>query len=246
MGIATTLPKMFRGAQQTGIALGGGTLQIPGNATYLDGFAKLATADATDPQWAQALVRSDADLLRAQQVLNPVLKAVRPPGLTLPSVTSALARQLESLAQLIRSPAVPTRVYNLGLGGWDTHQNQKPTQAALLTQVDQAVQAFLTDLAEDPRGKGTVVLIHSEFGRRVQANGQNGTDHGSASVAFAVGRPVAGGFYGAQPRLDDLDAAGNLKYTTDLRGVYTTLITKILKGDPVPILNGSFPPVPFL
>lgn len=245
VAMSTSLPKMFRGVQRTGISVSSGTVEIPGNATFLEGFARLATVDPSDGTWARAVVQADTDLRRAQQVLNPVLTGARPSGLTLPTVPGALARQLEAVAQLIRSAAVPTKVFNVGLGGWDTHENQKPIQAGLLRTLDQSVGAFLTDVGRDPRGKGTVVLVHSEFGRRVQVNGQGGTDHGTASVAFVAGQPVAGGFYGAQPALDDLDG-GNLRCTTDIRRLYSTLIASVLDADPAPILGGTFAPLPFL
>jgi uncharacterized protein (DUF1501 family) len=66
-------------------------------------------------------------------------------------------------------------------------------------------------------------MVFSEFGRRVAENANLGTDHGTAGLAFVVGRKVRGGHYGAMPSLTDLDD-GNMRYTTDFRRVYATMI----------------------
>ena len=80
------------------------------------------------------------------------------------------------------------------------------------------------------------MAIYSEFGRRVRANASDGTDHGTASDVFMLGAPVKGGFYGAQPSLADLDV-GDLKFTTDFRDVYATLLDKVLDTDPGKVLG---------
>ena len=92
-------------------------------------------------------------------------------------------------------------------------------------------------MAGSDRGRNVVVAIYSEFGRRVRANASQGTDHGTASDVFLLGAPVKGGFYGNQPSLTDLDQ-GDLKFSTDFRSVYATLLDKVLAADPGKILNG--------
>ena len=72
-----------------------------------------------------------------------------------------------------------------------------------------------------------MILGWSEFGRRVQQN-ENGTDHGTAGLAFCVGRGVLGGFYGDYPDLADLDGNGNLKFTVDFRSLYATVLERWL------------------
>jgi len=81
-----------------------------------------------------------------------------------------------------------------------------------------------------------VVAVYSEFGRRVAANASDGTDHGTASSMFLLGQGIKGGLYGEPPSLTDLDQ-GDLKYTTDFRDVYATLLADVLGSDPAPILN---------
>jgi uncharacterized protein (DUF1501 family) len=82
-----------------------------------------------------------------------------------------------------------------------------------------------------------VVAIYSEFGRRVRANASDGTDHGTASDIFLLGAPVNGGQYGEPPNLTDLDD-GDLKFTTDFRDVYASLLAGVLDTDPGKVLGG--------
>lgn len=86
------------------------------------------------------------------------------------------------------------------------------------------------------------MLVYSEFGRRVRANGSDGTDHGTADPVFLLGRGVRGGFHGAQPSLADLDD-GDLKFTTDFRAVYASVLDRVLGADPGQILNGWSQPL---
>jgi uncharacterized protein (DUF1501 family) len=91
-----------------------------------------------------------------------------------------------------------------------------------------------------------VVAVYSEFGRRVRANGSQGTDHGTAGPLLVLGDPVRGGLYGEQPSLTDLDA-GDLKYHVDFRDVYATLLAGVLDTDPGKVLGGYKPsPLPLL
>jgi uncharacterized protein (DUF1501 family) len=86
-----------------------------------------------------------------------------------------------------------------------------------------AVRGFIDDVKRLGRGDDVAVMIFTEFGRRVEENGSLGTDHGTATPMFIVGKGVKGGLYGRPPSLTDLDD-GNLKMTTDFRRVYATMI----------------------
>ena len=86
-----------------------------------------------------------------------------------------------------------------------------------------------------------MVLVYSEFGRRVPENANQGTDHGSANLMFLAGKPVQGGHYGTPSDLTDLADGDNLKYTTDFRRVYATAIDRWLQlGVSSQVLNGAF------
>jgi uncharacterized protein (DUF1501 family) len=143
---------------------------------------------------------------------------------------------------------VPTRVYSVSQGGFDTHADEKDAQQSQLGLVDNAVTGFLDALAKTPHGKDVVLLAYSEFGRRVQANASQGTDHGTAGpvfVAGVAGGPVKGGFYGEQPSLTELDD-GDLRVSTDFRAVYAELLHKVLDTDPARVLSTQPPAVGLL
>jgi uncharacterized protein (DUF1501 family) len=135
-------------------------------------------------------------------------------------------------------------VYSVSLGGFDTHADERGTQQRLLTEVDQAVSGFLTRMAGTDRGRGVVLMAYSEFGRRVAANANEGTDHGTAGPVFVAGAPVRGGSSGAaqphRPRQRRPQA------TTDFRDVYATLLSDVLNADPAPILGPGRTTLPLL
>jgi uncharacterized protein (DUF1501 family) len=194
--------------------------------------------------------RAIEDLHRAAQALGPAADpstAVRPvaartgtPG----GGRSMLAAQLDVVARCVEMGA-PPRVYSVSLGGFDTHADERGTQQRLLSEVDNAVSPFLTRMAGTDRGRHVVLMAYSEFGRRVTANANQGTDHGTAGPVFLAGSPINGGFVGAQPSLTDLDD-GDLKPTTDFRDVYATLLADVLGTDPARVLGPGRSTLPLL
>jgi uncharacterized protein (DUF1501 family) len=143
-----------------------------------------------------------------------------------------LTAQLGTVANAVKA-RVPTRVYTVELGGFDTHANERETQQRLLQIFDAAVTGFLQEMAGDPYGRNVVLLAYSEFGRRVRANASQGTDHGTAGPVFVAGVPVKGGFYGEEPSLTNLDN-GDFKFTTDFRDIYYELLSRGIRTDPTP------------
>jgi uncharacterized protein (DUF1501 family) len=152
--------------------------------------------------------------------------------------------QLDTVAGLIRG-GLATRVYYVSTGGFDTHANQLGQQDRLLGGVASALQKFQKQLKSDGTADRVITLVFSEFGRRVAENGSGGTDHGTAAPAFLMGESVAGGIHGQTPSLTDLDR-GDLKYTTDFRQIYATLLKDWLKADAGKILNQDFKTLPIL
>jgi len=130
------------------------------------------------------------------------------------------------------------RVGHITLGGFDTHSKEVEDHTGLMTRLDEGLTAFYRDLAAHGKADDVVVLTWSEFGRRVQENANGGTDHGSASVMFALGNGVQRGLYGDAPSLSKLVDNGNLSFTTDFRSVYSTLIERWL-GVPSEALLGK-------
>ena len=136
---------------------------------------------------------------------------------------------------------LPTRIYYVSLGGFDTHAAQAASQNLLLIYVSDAIRGFLADMERISRADDVAMMVFTEFGRRVGENASGGTDHGTATPMYVVGKQVEGGFYGEHPSLTDLDD-GNLKMTTDFRSVYGTMLKEWMGyGDVQGTLKGDYP-----
>jgi len=152
---------------------------------------------------------------------------------------------LEKVAALIAAD-FPTKVYYVPYrnNAFDTHVYQGDLHARLWSYTSDHIAAFVRDMERLGRGDDVVVMVFSEFGRRVAENTSLGTDHGTAGPAFVIGKPVTGGQYGRMPSLTDLDD-GNLRFTTDYRRIYSTLINGWMQHDQASaILRDEFSPIP--
>ena len=160
---------------------------------------------------------------------------------------SPFAQWLKNIAQ-VHIAGFGTRVLYTGVnpGTFDTHANENITMPKLWGDVSNAVSDFYEDLKEHHANEEVVMLMFTEFGRRVQENG-SGTDHGSGSVAFVIGDSVKGGLYGEYPSLepDKLDQ-GDLQWNNDFRGTYATLLEKWRGVDANPVLGGPFEQFDFI
>ncbi|HQR03401.1 MAG: DUF1501 domain-containing protein [Proteobacteria bacterium] len=134
----------------------------------------------------------------------------------------------------------------LTLSGFDTHQNQPGQQANLLKQLAEGLVALKAGLQEVGAWDRSLVLSYSEFGRRAKENQSSGTDHGTASVQFAMGGRVIGGLHGQMPPLDRLDTNGNLVHTVDFRSVYAEVLNGWWGISPKEFMGQSGSPVGFL
>ncbi len=155
-----------------------------------------------------------------------------------------LGNGLKLLSQVI-SQDLGVRVCHIGMGGFDTHSGQKYTQPRLLTQLAEGLNAFYHDLEAHGKAQDVLIMTWSEFGRRVRENYSGGTDHGTAGPMFLIGGGITGGLYGEQPSLTSLDD-GNLKYTTDFRSVYASILDNWLGAPSDEILGGRFERLPFI
>jgi uncharacterized protein (DUF1501 family) len=161
-------------------------------------------------------------------------------ALALRTVVGAMANQ------------IGTRVFWVQIGGFDTHAGQgtnaaNGTYANLMGSVDGALSAFYTDLSNQGLLGDTLVLQFSEFSRRIDENGSQGTDHGAAGIMLAMGGGVRGGLYGSAPDLRATtdnptleNGTRDVRFETDFRSVYATVIERWLGGDAAAILGGNF------
>jgi uncharacterized protein (DUF1501 family) len=195
------------------------------------------------------LQRPNAELLRkvgldANQASDYLQKIVRAYKGDVRYPDGNFGNGLKFIAQMIAG-GVNSSIYTVNLDGFDTHTNQLGTQNRLLKQLSEGVSAFYKDLIAHNLQDDVVIFAFSEFGRRVGENNGRGTDHGTAEPVYIIGSSVKGGIYGDHPSLSDLDA-GDLKYKTDFRCIYATLLDKVLKADSRQILGQNFDYIPFV
>lgn len=157
---------------------------------------------------------------------------------------SPLGEKLHIVSQLIVGQ-LPTRVYYVTLDGFDTHALQSATHTALLRQWSDALAAFLKRMVDRGHADRVLVMTFSEFGRRVAENASEGTDHGAAAPLFLAGPKLKQPISGAHPSLTDLDD-GDLKFHTDFRCLYATIIERWFKGSSQNILGGQYQPLDLL
>lgn len=181
--------------------------------------------------WADRFATAGRNAMGTARAIAPAFATELPGGDLVP--------QLVGTARLINAD-LGIRVFNTSFGSFDTHDNQDWMHTSLLTELDNAIDAFYAAL--DPRFASRVTLLtFSEFGRRPQANSSNGCDHGTASSWFVVGDQVRGGMHGDHPSLSALDSRGNLARTVDFRSVYATVLDGWLGGGADAVLGASYP-----
>jgi uncharacterized protein (DUF1501 family) len=231
------------GTTCAGAAVPLGGVSVPKPITTKD-LKALGTISPGEPQLQAHAAICIGDLLGVDKLINDAIEADEKdpdqgdnPATGTGGAYTPLGRQLDLVAKCVEA-GVMTRVFSVSQGGFDFHASEKGSQEVQLRMVDGAVTGFLDRMSRSERGKKVVVMIYSEFGRRVQANASQGTDHGTASNIMIAGGSVAGGkLIGEQPSLTDLDD-GDLKYHIDFRDVYAGLLAEVLRSDPGAVLNG--------
>lgn len=198
--------------------------QVPDASTATNPSQKYLLEVARSAKDASVLVREAWDGYR-----SPVDYGIVP--LDLPKVAALIEANM------------PTRLYYTSFrnNAFDTHVHQPNLHARLLTYTSDAVAGFMRDMERIGRADDVVLMIFSEFGRRVPENTSLGTDHGAANMMFVAGKNVQGGHYGTPPSLIELDEGDNLIYTTDFRRVYASVIEGWLGyPDTGDLLQGKF------
>jgi uncharacterized protein (DUF1501 family) len=155
-----------------------------------------------------------------------------------------LARRLLLIAQLIKA-GLTTSIYYTQLDGFDTHGGQLVRHQQLLRELGISLRAFLDDLEMAREADRVLILVFSEFGRRLAENASGGTDHGTAAPVFLLGRPVNAGLHGPYPDLSRL-ADGDPKYAIDFRSVYATVLERWLHVPSRDVLGAVFETLPVL
>ncbi len=157
---------------------------------------------------------------------------------------SQLGNSLALVGKLIGG-GMPTRIYYVSQGGFDTHNNQLGSHEKLMADLDGSLKAFVADLKAQGNFNRVFVMTFSEFGRRVAENNSGGTDHGAAAPMFILGGGIKPGLYGKQPSLTNLHD-GDLIYNVDFRNVYATVLDQWLKAPSEAVLKRKFQSMPFV
>ena len=211
-------------------------------AQLLNSFARMyAPAIGTGPTM-EYLGQTGLDALKGADIIKVAPQRY---SSTIEYANNAIAVNLRDVAR-VHLAGLGTQVFYTSYGPFDTHFNQSGSHAKLWMDISEAVDSFFADLREHDAGDDVVMMLFSEFGRRVRDNG-TGTDHGAAGVAFVIGDRVNGGMYGTYPSLKPEDLTqGDLAPSYDFRGFYSTLVDKWLGLDPVPIVGGNFEQMAFV
>jgi uncharacterized protein (DUF1501 family) len=177
--------------------------------------------------------------LDAQLSSDKILAIARKYKSSIPYPPGQLAASLNIIARMIAG-GLPTRVYYASQGGFDTHAGQLNSHDRLMNEFNGAITAFMADLKQQGNFDRVLLMTFSEFGRRVAENANGGTDHGAAAPMFVMGGAVKAGLFGKHPSLTDLDR-GDLKFNTDFRSVYGTILDRWLKAPSQVVLGRKFP-----
>jgi uncharacterized protein (DUF1501 family) len=182
--------------------------------------------------------------LDAQLSSDKILAIARKYKSKMPYPQGQLAASLSLIARMIAG-GLPTRVYYASQGGFDTHAGQLNTHDRLMTELNDSLSAFVADLKEQGNFDRVLLMTFSEFGRRVAENANGGTDHGAAAPMFVLGGAVKPGLFGKYPSLTELDH-GDLKFNTDFRSVYGTILDRWLKAPSQLVLGRKFSQLPII
>ncbi len=233
--IGSSIPLHLVGATRKASALGTrapfGTASEAWEQRNFAAVRSFAAAPTGLGPLGDAVTTMQRDLLDLAATAAPVY------GTELPR--SRLVPQLTLAARLVNAN-LGLRVLSIGWGDFDSHNGQLAMHGDRMAELDAALAAFFAEL--DPTFASRVTLMtFSEFGRTLRVNGSNGTDHGTASVQLLIGRQVRGGVHGEAPDLRRLDDQDQLTSTTDVSGVFATVVSRWLGGDPVEILGRDQP-----
>ena len=208
----------------------------------LERFARMyAPAVGTGPVM-DYLGQTGRDALQGADILRSAPEGY---SSTVEYAETPIAKYLRDIAQVYLAD-LGTQLFYTQHGSFDTHFNQPPAHTKLWVDMSRAIGDFFDDLKEHDAGDNLIMMLFTEFGRRVKDNG-TGTDHGAGGVAFVIGNQVKGGMYSAYPSLNPEDLTqGDLAPNYDFRGFYSTVIDRWLGLDPVPIVGGKYEQLDFI
>ncbi len=210
--------------------------RLDGGNARVQALMKLYSTYPQSSPYAALLNATALDARTGSQQLQQAQNSYQP-AVTYPQ--GGFGEGLKVLAEAIVQN-LGLRVGYVTLGGFDTHANQVETHDKLMTTLAEGLSAFYTDLQKHNKADNVVIMTWSEFGRRVEENGSQGTDHGTAAPLFVLGNAINKGIYGEPSPLNNLDKNGNLQYTTDFRSVYATVLDRWMGASSKDVLGENF------
>lgn len=214
-------------------------LEVPAAGAVRKGLEKLNEVQPSGIGALDFIQRTGNETSALARRMKAVVRDVKP-AVEYPPF--ALCQSLRLVAQMIVAN-VPTRVFYVTLGGFDTHAAQLNRHGALLQEVSQALSLFRQDLKAQGQLDRVLLLTFSEFGRRASENKQLGTDHGTGNVVFLLGGKVKPGIHGAPPDLAKLDSEGDPYFGVDFRSIYADVLRDWLNADATHVLGEQFKPL---
>ena len=208
----------------------------------LDRFARMYAPAIGTGEVMDYLGQTGRDALQGADIIRSAPEKYTS---TVEYAETPIAKYLRDIAQVYLAD-LGTQVFYTQHGSFDSHFNQPPMHTKLWIDMSSAISDFFDDLKEHDAGDNLIMVLFTEFGRRVKDNG-TGTDHGAGGAAFVIGNQVKGGMYSTYPSLKPEDLQqGDLAPNYDFRGFYSTIIERWLGLDPVPIVNGKFEQMDFV
>jgi uncharacterized protein (DUF1501 family) len=208
----------------------------------LDRFARLYSPVMGSSSVMDYLGQTGLDTLEGADILKEAPKMY---SSTVEYPDTSIGAKLRGISQ-IHQAGFGTRILYCDHGSFDSHSNQVGMHDKLWKDVSEAVECFFDDLKEHDAADNVVMLMFTEFGRRVHDNG-SGTDHGAGGAAFVIGDAVNGGQYSEYPSLESNQLEqGDVVPNHDFRSIYSVLLEDWMGLDAKPIVEGSFEKLPFL
>ena len=208
----------------------------------LEAFTKMYGGSEGKDAVAEFLGSTGMDVLKGADILRSAPERY---SSSVEYAANPIAGSLKNVAQVMFAD-LGTRVYYAAHGSYDTHAGEVAAHGKLWEDLSAAVGDFTDDLKEHGRFDDTLILMFSEFGRRIEDNG-SGTDHGSGGHAFVIGGGVDGGLYGDYPSLraeDQLE--GDMQFSNDFRSTYDTIVDRWLGLDPADVLPRRYDQFDFI
>jgi uncharacterized protein (DUF1501 family) len=213
-------------------------------ADALDVFSRIYSPTMGRNMVVDYLSQTGMDALKGADVLSTAPESY---SSTVEYGGDTVAQYMKNIAQ-VHLAGFGTRILytTAPYNSFDTHAGELAAHAKLWTDTSRAIGDFYDDIKQHSASDNVLLLVFTEFGRRVHDNG-SGTDHGSGGVAFVIGDHVKGGLYGEFPSLEPSKLLeGDLHFNNDFRGLYSTILENWMGLDANPIVGGNFEKMAFV